>query len=509
MNKKELLAQIQVWGKNMEHQKIIDAILALPLSERDYIFTCILAREYNVLHRYGEALELLESVRKDAKGDPNWFFHYGFSLFNLKRFAEAKGAFQRVLKSAPNHTNVLHLLKSCEANLEREAAWKAYGTGEDLDEDKTLEFILKYHLHNHFEVEDKVEEDHIYIPAWKVSIYPEISDLQKDAVAVTFNIECPDWDRDIVEVSAAKGQNPAAALAVACSSFMMSLMNAVSNLGQKKSSLELDTTFAGENHHWKVYRGNLLTGGDAQKHNEFNTYWDALKDELVKRIGNQKMVYVKIYASRNGDNIKADCRINNIRINSLSNIVGRIAEGWDCPGYGVQRQFFIFCQDDATFRSYPHSMEDLDDYTREVMKLFHEVKSAVDADVLYQKVVDLCGGDKTLAKELMIYIPMTAAENAFSQLLYPETVTFDYQEKGEKVTVYRSQLAAFHPIQTAVMWALQYRVFGEETEAVYQTLIAASPLAQFLNKGVQAGQQIKPGMGVGMNINVEPDFQIR
>ncbi len=508
MNKKELLAQIQVWGKQMEHQKIVDAILALPAGERDYLFTCILAREYNVLHRYDEARELLESVRKEGKNDPNWFFHYGFSLFNLKRFAEAKGAFQRVLQAAPKHPNVLHLLKSCEANLEREAARKAFGTGEDLDEDKTLAFILNYHLHNNFEAEDVVEEDHIHIPAWNVRIYPEITDLQADAVAITFNVECPDWDRDIVEVSAAKGANPASAVTVACSSFMMSVMNAVTHLCQKRNAVELETSFVDKAHSWKVYRGNLLAGGDAQNTHEFNMYWDALKEELSKRIGNQKLAYVKVYASRNGSDIKADCRINNIRINSLSNIVGRIAESWDCPGYGVHRQFFLFRQEDATTLPYSHSMEDLDDYTREVMKLFHDAKSKEDVDAMYEKIVELCG-DKTLARELQLYVPMTAAENAFRQLLYPETVTYDLKESGKKETVYRSQLASFHPIQTAVMWALQYRVFGEETEAVYQTLIAASPLAQFLNKGFQAGQQIPAGMGVGLTFNVDGEFDIR
>ncbi len=503
MNKKELLAQIQTWAQQMEHQKIIDAILAMPESERDYVFTCLLAREYNVMKRYDEARELLESVRSEGKNDPNWFFHYGFSLFNVARFAEAKGAFQRVLQAAPNHPNVAALIKGCDANLEKEAAIRAYGTGEDLDEDKALEFILNAQLHNRFEAKDEVKEDHIYIPAWNVRIYPDITNLEADAVAITFNIECPDWDRDIIEVSAAKGKNPANAITIACTSFMLSVMSAVTHLCQEKNSVSFETEFAGSKHRWKAYRGNLLAGGDAQNDHEFNMYWDVLKDELPKRIGNQKLVYVKIYATRNGSEIKVDCRINNVRINSISNAVGHVAETWNCPGYGVHRQCFIFRQDEATTVPYPHFVEDIEDYTREVMKLFHTAKSREDVDAMYSKVLELCG-DKTLARELMLYIPMVASENAFRQLTLPETI--DYNIKGEKTSIFRSQSAAYHTIQSAVLWALQHKVFGEETEALYQTLIAASPLTLFLRK---TGGKVPEGAGVGFTFNVEDDFEIR
>ena len=346
MNKQELLNQIKEWGKAQQHQKIADAIEALPESERDYLFTCILAREYNMLHRYEEAKELLDTVRKEGKNDPNWFFHYGYTFYSMKRYAEAKGAFQQVLKMVPKHPNVMILLNNCNMHLEKQALAKAFGDGSHLDEEKTIDFILKYYLHDCFEVNDRVEDDHIVIPSWNISIYPEITDLQADAVAVTFNIECPDWDRDIVEVSAAKGPNPAAALTIACNTFMMSLIHTLTLAAKKVNAVRMETEFAGKKHGWNVYRGNLLAGGEAQKVQNFNLYWDALKDQLAKRIGNQKMAYVKIFAMKNGDQIKGECRINDVRIESLSHIVAELVKTWDCGGYGIHRQFFIFQQDE-------------------------------------------------------------------------------------------------------------------------------------------------------------------
>ena len=508
MNKQELLNQIKEWGKAQQHQKIADAIEALPESERDYLFTCILAREYNMLHRYEEAKELLDTVRKEGKNDPNWFFHYGYTFYSMKRYAEAKGAFQQVLKMVPKHPNVMILLNNCNMHLEKQALAKAFGDGSHLDEEKTIDFILKYYLHDCFEVNDRVEDDHIVIPSWNISIYPEITDLQADAVAVTFNIECPDWDRDIVEVSAAKGPNPAAALTIACNTFMMSLIHTFTLAAKKVNAVRMETEFAGKKHGWNVYRGNLLAGGEAQKVQNFNLYWDALKDQLAKRIGNQKMAYVKIFAMKNGDQIKGECRINDVRIESLSHIVAELVKTWDCDGYGIHRQFFIFQQDAETLEPYAYDAEMLEAYTMDAIRLFGAVKSREDALALPNKISELCGGDATLARELQLYIPMVAAEHAFRKLAYPETLTFEFQG-GRKETVFRSQMAAFHPIQHALHWAMQYKVFGEETERLYQTLVSASPLFQFVQKGMKEGNPVKDGMGVNLTIGVSDDFEIR
>ncbi len=507
MNKQELLNQIGQWRKEMAHQKVIDAINALPLEERDYLFTCILAREYNITGNFPQAKELLDSVRKEGLKDPNWFFHYGYSLMSMHRFAEAKGAFQQCLKIAPKFPNVRSLLNSCEVNIGKEAIAKAYGDGKELDEEKTLEMILKCHLHGNFGVQDTVEEDHIHISAWNLDIYPEITELKEDSVIVNFNLECPDWDRDIVEVGASKGPNPAVALNVVCSSFMLSLVSAINLMMKKEKALKMESDFAGQKHQWNVYRGNVLSGGDAQKIRDFNLYWDALKDELVKRIGNQKLCYVKIFAARNGDTINAECRINDVRIPSLSKIVGNIVKGWDIEGYGIQRQFILFQQEESTTQPYPFDQETLEDYTREAMKLFANVRSAEDAKALPERMLELCEGDKTLAKELQLYLPMAAAENVYKQLIHPETLTFDMA--GKQVTVYRSQLASYHTIQKALFWALQHNVFGEETNRVYQSMVVASPLFHFMQKNAKEGKGMQGGMGVSLTINVDDSFQLR
>lgn len=507
MTKQEVLAQLGQWEKAQAHDKIVSAILSLPVEQRDYRLSCALAREYNMLGRHQEAKDLLENLAQEGRRDPNWFFHYGFSLHALGRYAEAKGAFQQLLKMVPKQPNILALIHSCDVHLEKQALAKAYSDGLDLDEDKTLDYILKGLLHGAFGVPDQVEEDCIYIPAWELRIYPEVTELEKDSVVLTFNLECPRWDRDINEVSAAKAQNPAMALNVICSGFVLSLGNAVSQLAQKQKGLPLETEFAGHKHRWQVYRGNVLSGGETPKLEDFELYWKLLKDDLAQRIGNQKLCVVKIAVSKNGDVARGECRLNGVRIESLSRKVEAVAAQWPTKAFGLQRQFFLLEQEEETYLPGAPKADQLDQWVQETVRLYGAVHSKEEADALPEKLKELCGGDATLAKELQIYLPMGAAENAYRKLAYPETLTFDFG--GRKETVFRSQLATFHPMQRALYWALQYKVFGEETESLYHSLISASPLYQFIQKQSLEGKPVQDGMGVSMTISVPEDFELR
>ena len=50
MSRKELLRQVEKWHNKGEHQKIVDAIEALPREEWGYELTCLLARACNNLY---------------------------------------------------------------------------------------------------------------------------------------------------------------------------------------------------------------------------------------------------------------------------------------------------------------------------------------------------------------------------------------------------------------------------------------------------------------------------
>lgn len=58
----ELLAQLKRWHEDNEYQQIVDRIQEIPPDTRDYETISQLARAYNNLEHYGEALEQLLSI---------------------------------------------------------------------------------------------------------------------------------------------------------------------------------------------------------------------------------------------------------------------------------------------------------------------------------------------------------------------------------------------------------------------------------------------------------------
>ena len=104
MNREELLRQIDKWHNKGQHQKIVDAIEALPQEEWGYELTCLLARAYNNIPgapQLEKAVSLFESVREEGKDDPLWHFRLGYALFYLDREAEAHPCFRRAAKLDP------------------------------------------------------------------------------------------------------------------------------------------------------------------------------------------------------------------------------------------------------------------------------------------------------------------------------------------------------------------------------------------------------------------------
>lgn len=115
--------QLQQWHEDDEFQKIIDAIEALPLGERNYELTCQLARAYNNLGTVGEtepyerAVEELLSVREQGEEDPLWHFRLGYAYFYLDREAEALPEFERVLELEPDDGDAKLFLSWCRESL--------------------------------------------------------------------------------------------------------------------------------------------------------------------------------------------------------------------------------------------------------------------------------------------------------------------------------------------------------------------------------------------------------
>ncbi|MBY9082226.1 SMI1/KNR4 family protein [Paenibacillus sp. HN-1] len=98
----DLLARLNQLHEDDEFTEIVKAIMAIPVSERDYELLGHLARAYNNLGRYDEALELLLIVAEHGKEDAVWHYRIGYSYYFLRQYEQAVEAFTRAGELDPS-----------------------------------------------------------------------------------------------------------------------------------------------------------------------------------------------------------------------------------------------------------------------------------------------------------------------------------------------------------------------------------------------------------------------
>uniref|UniRef100_UPI00403F18BA DUF5713 family protein n=1 Tax=Paenibacillus sp. FSL K6-0276 TaxID=2921450 RepID=UPI00403F18BA len=107
---KDPFAQLIIWHEEDEHEKIIDRIMEIPQSDRDYNTVSLMARAMNNLERYDEALQQLLSIAKLGEDDPLWHFRVGYSYYYLEQYEEALREFEITDKLDPEDSDTLTLL---------------------------------------------------------------------------------------------------------------------------------------------------------------------------------------------------------------------------------------------------------------------------------------------------------------------------------------------------------------------------------------------------------------
>ena len=118
---KDILDQISNWHENNNHEEIISAISEIPETDHDYELTCLLARAYNNIDEYENALALLLSVKDEGQYDLMWHFRIGYAYYYLDRLEDAEKAFERVLESDAGNEDAQEFLDWIREEI-REAA---------------------------------------------------------------------------------------------------------------------------------------------------------------------------------------------------------------------------------------------------------------------------------------------------------------------------------------------------------------------------------------------------
>ncbi|WP_433945064.1 SMI1/KNR4 family protein [Paenibacillus sp. SN-8-1] len=115
-----LIDQLSEWHEADEHQRIVDTLLTIPEEERNYDAVSRLARAYNNLERYEEALAQFAFIAEPGQQDPLWHYRVGYALYYMGRYEEAVKAFGVADKLEPGDSDTLWLLKSSLRRAEKQ-----------------------------------------------------------------------------------------------------------------------------------------------------------------------------------------------------------------------------------------------------------------------------------------------------------------------------------------------------------------------------------------------------
>ena len=138
----DILKQCQKWHEEDKHQKIVDALEAIPAEERTPEVDMELARAYNnladpsepegkkLLHR---ALELMQSHEEELGDTYSWNFRMGYAYYYLDQEGRALRYFEKALELHPGDDPKLNtrqdmeeLINSCKKGISLPQFWECF-----------------------------------------------------------------------------------------------------------------------------------------------------------------------------------------------------------------------------------------------------------------------------------------------------------------------------------------------------------------------------------------------
>ncbi|MCM1487101.1 MAG: DUF6348 family protein [Firmicutes bacterium] len=385
---------------------------------------------------------------------------------------------------------------------------KKYST---IDENNVNDYLLNEVFHKMFETKDIVKGDSLYCPKWDVTVKPWASQLTDKSAMVEFNIYSPKWGTELYECSVGMGNDTKTAIAMAGSSFIFSFMNAVALMEENKDPIHLETEFAGKKHRWQAFLGNVVGMGESHSQDSANTYWEELKDGIVKRLGNQKLCYVKVYAANAGGEVTGECRIDDIKSDELSAVVAKMAEKWEIKQFASIKTFFLIRQEEETVTPYSYWEKDGFDSFKEKVKtaaeLFYSCNTDEEFNTLIYRTANAIG-DLILAEECYSFLPEICAENAFPEALYSEEIDVQF-ENQPAASYYKNQLSDYRALQKALFSLFNFGAFGDATDEIYKKYIGFSAIYHGVSQLLEKNGNIEGARFTKLIYNVSGNFAIR
>ena len=214
------------------------------------------------------------------------------------------------------------------------------------DKNDVLNYILNGGLAEKLEIKAMRQGNGIQTVKPEMYIKPIIRELGNNFINLDFYVGTVIWNKHMYENCTGTGADTGAAVGSALMSFSSAFMSGIKRMTDKYKPRTVSVEFAGKSHDWNIYLSDVVAVGQKNEKdvsNKVAAYWDMLKDDIIKRLGNQQLVYVKIFAAKLPDRIIGECRFDDVPIPELGKKVAMLAAEWELPDpsqWASEKQFF-------------------------------------------------------------------------------------------------------------------------------------------------------------------------
>ncbi len=350
--------------------------------------------------------------------------------------------------------------------------------------------------------DSEIKNENLYIKDIDLTIEAQVSQINKGFIQVIFVLKHKIFDEDLLECVAGVGSNINAAIEHAVSSFSLSSLCGTINALNNENGHKLNVKYYDKINEFTLYKSCLTAQGRGVEGKKID-YWELLGEEIKKRLGNKRVYYIKIYASKTGNSINCECRINGIVNISISKIINERIKEWKIQDVLYsEKQIFILIQGDNTYVPYNFTKTHVSNIIMKALDLYKECDSLEKYNNLYTQIFNFCV-DNSLTTELFCFIPEIFCEFIFPEVKYSDQIIL--LKGNEKIKLFKEQLMSYNLIYDIVERTIKS---GYYQNSEIMNIVFKSSLFNAINKALNNGSKMESLCMTSLAFNVRTDYRV-
>ena len=349
----------------------------------------------------------------------------------------------------------------------------------------------------------QIQNEAFVIPEYQIYIYADVLGGDEMMAQVVFQIHHENLEDPIIDPVCGLGMNYEECIKDACDNFNRhDIKLFIAALEKDKTKTLIIKTL--ENHAFNFYASKISSHGKREGI-MLESFWDMLQNPLLKRLGNKRCYWIKIYCAKMGRKSDIEVRINDVLSKELSNLLKDYVHNWDCiDAYHTEKQSFLFYQKDDTYTPPIFTKEEIVTYTTKAIHMYEKCEDKEAYKKLRMQLIKLCK-DESLGMELFGFIPELYCKHVFSDLEYGEQL-FLIRTKEPTVELYQSQVRSFSYIDETIR---KYLKNEEPSQALIEQIAQFSANYRAIQKALDEGDDIKELYTPGIGYFVKENYILR